>query len=82
LFYNRAQCKENKSMDVFYRVSGPKLTLRSNGVNLLSDPGDDGEVLGEVGGQDPGDPVRVQILQLAQFWKKFKDSLDDSVPHR
>jgi hypothetical protein len=51
-------------------------------VNLLSDPGDDGEVLGEVGGQDPGDPVRVQILQLAQFWKKLKDSLDESVLHR
>jgi hypothetical protein len=33
----------------------------------LSDPGDDRKVLREVGRQDPGDAVRVQILKLAQF---------------
>ena len=36
----------------------------SDGVHLLADPGDDGEVLGEVRGQDPRDSPRVQILQL------------------
>ena len=41
--------------------------LRSNGVDLLSDPADDGEVLGEVSGEDPGDAVGVQILQLCNF---------------
>jgi len=48
------------------RVS-KSLTLRPNGVDLLPDPGHDGEVLGEVGSQDPGDPVGVQVLELAQF---------------
>ena len=38
-------------------------------MNLLPDPGDDGKVLREVGGQDSGDPVGVQVLKLAQFWK-------------
>ena len=41
--------------------------LWPDGVHLLADPGDDGEVLREVGGQDPSDPVRVQVLQLCCF---------------
>ena len=40
-------------------------------MNLLPDPGHDGEVLREVGGQDPGDAVRVQVLQLAQLWNQI-----------
>lgn len=39
--------------------------LRSDGVDLLSDPGDDGEVLREVRGQNSRDPVGVEILQLS-----------------
>ena len=41
--------------------------LGADGVNLLSDPGDDGEILREVRGEDPGDPVGVEILQLGDF---------------
>ena len=42
-------------------------TLGADGVNLLSDPGDDGEILREVRGEDPGDPVGVEILQLGDL---------------
>ena len=41
--------------------------LGADGVNLLSDPGDDGEILREVRSEDPGDPVGVEILQLGDF---------------
>ena len=44
------------------RVDHP--SLGADGVHLLSDPRDDGEVLREVGRQDSGDPVGVQVLQL------------------
>ena len=37
-------------------------SLGANGVNLLSDPRDDCEVLREVRRQDSRDPVRVQVL--------------------
>ena len=42
------------------RVDDP--SLGSDGVHLLSDPRDDGEVLREVRRQDARDPVRVQVL--------------------
>ena len=41
--------------------------LGADGVNLLSDAGDDGEILREVRGEDPGDPVGVEILQLGDL---------------
>ena len=37
-------------------------SLGADGVYLLSDPRDDGEVLREVRRQDSRDPVRVQVL--------------------
>ncbi len=42
-------------------------------MNLLPDPGDDGKVLGEVCGEDSGDPVRIQIFKLAQLWKMLQN---------
>ena len=42
--------------------------IRSDVVELLADPGDHREVLGEVGGEDPRDPVGVQILQLCTVY--------------
>ncbi len=36
-------------------------------MDLLPDPGDDGEVLRKVRGQDARDAVRVQVLQLIQL---------------
>ena len=42
--------------------------LGPDGVHLLPDPGDDGEVLREVRGQDPCDAISVEILKLGHFW--------------
>ena len=42
-------------------------TLGADGVNLLSDARDDGEVLREIRGEYPGDPAGVEILQLGDL---------------
>ena len=41
--------------------------FRPDGMNLLADARDDGEVLREVRRQNPRDPIRVQVLELTQF---------------
>ena len=45
-------------------------TLGADGVHLLPDAADDGEVLREVGRQNSRYSVGVQILQLGHFWTK------------
>ena len=50
------------SLDLGHHGGVHHPALWSNGVNLLSDARDDGEILGEICGEDPGDPVGVEIL--------------------
>ena len=54
-------------LDLGYHTGVDDAALRADGVNLLSDPGDDGEILGEVRGENPGDPAGVEILQLGDL---------------
>ena len=53
------------SLDLGHHRGVDHASLWANGVHLLSDPGDDGEVLREVRGQYSRDPVGVEILQLS-----------------
>ena len=54
-------------LDLGHHAGVDDAALRADGVNLLSDPGDDGEILGEVRGEYPGDPAGVEILQLGDL---------------
>ena len=47
-------------------------TFRSNGMNLLSNSGDNSKILREISGQDPCDSVGIQVFQLTQFCNKKK----------
>ena len=53
----------NRPVYLWHNGAVDKPAVRADGVELLSDAGDDGKVLREVGGQDTGDTVRVQVLQ-------------------
>ena len=44
-----------------------KKTTKNGVTHLLPDPRDDGEVLREVCGEDPGDAGGVEVLQLGQL---------------
>ena len=57
------------SLDLGHHRGVDHASLWANGVHLLSDPGDDGEVLREIRGEYPGDPVGVEILQLGDLCK-------------
>ena len=54
-------------LDLGHHAGVDDAALRADGVNLLSDPGDDGEILREVRGEYPGDPAGVEILQLGDL---------------
>ena len=55
-------------LDLRHHGAVDHAALGPDGVNLLPDPGDDGEVLREVRGQDPCDAISVEILKLGHFW--------------
>ncbi len=57
---------ENNQVPLIFNFCKQKTT--KNGVtHLLPDPRDDGEVLREVCGEDPGDAGGVEVLQLGQL---------------
>lgn len=58
-------------LDLGHHGAVDHAALGADGVDLLPDPGDDGEILREVRGQDPRDPIGVQILKLSHFWTKW-----------
>lgn len=58
------------SLDLWDNRGGDHPSLRSHSVDLLPNPGDQGEVLRKIRGQDPGDPVRLQIFKLLQVWNE------------
>ena len=57
------------SLDLGHHGRVDHTSLGPDGVHLLSDPRDYGEVLREVGRQDSGDPVGVQVLQPCCLYK-------------
>ena len=57
------------SLDLGHHGRVDHTSLGPDGVHLLSDPRDYGEVLREVGRQDSGDSVCVQVFQLCCLCK-------------
>ena len=57
-------------LDLRHHGAVDHAALGPDGVHLLPDATDDGEVLREVGRQNSRYSVGVQILQLGHFWTK------------